>query len=161
MDLVLRTTAVYVLLWIVTRGMGKRELAQMSPFELILLVTLGDLIQQAVTQEDRSVLGAVIAVLTMTVLIMAMSWLSYRSRRADQALVSIPVVVIHDGVLVDAAMKAEQVSFDELAGEARSQGIDDLARVRVGVLEPGGRFSFVLDDGPTRPMQTETGQTDF
>ena len=73
MEVVLRAAAIYLFLWVATKAMGKRELAQLSPFELILLVTMGDLIQQGVTGDDRSVTGAVLAVSTMSILIVISS----------------------------------------------------------------------------------------
>jgi uncharacterized membrane protein YcaP (DUF421 family) len=149
MDIVVRATAIFALLWLVTRGMGKRELAQMSSFELILLVTMGDLIQQGVTQDDRSITGAGLAVATITFWVLLFAIITNRSRRIERVFGGIPVVVIRDGQPVPEAMKLERITLEEVAGEARGQGIDNLALVRVGVLEPEGAFSFILYDGPS------------
>jgi len=148
MSIILRVTVVYFVLWVATRGMGKRELAEMSPFELILLVILGDLIQQGVTEEDRSVTGAILAVLTITFWVLLFARLTFRSSKAERFFVGVPVVVITNGEPVEETMRHEQVSLDEIKEEARSQGIDDLRRVRVGILEPSGTFSFVVEGGP-------------
>jgi uncharacterized membrane protein YcaP (DUF421 family) len=149
MDILLRVSAIYVLLWVVTKGMGKRELAQMSSFELILLVAMGDLIQQGATQDDRSVTGAALAIIGLTFWVMITAFVSNRFRPAQDVLEGIPVVVVRDGVPVEEAMRLERVNLDDVAGAARRQGIGDLRAIRVGVLEPEGGFSFVLFDGST------------
>ncbi|MBV9936547.1 MAG: DUF421 domain-containing protein [Actinobacteria bacterium] len=153
MDLVLRTLAVFLLLWVVTRGMGKRELAQMSPFELILLVTLGDLIQQGVTQDDRSVTGAFIAVATMTLCILVAAIVTHHSKRAQKLFEGVPVVVVRDGQALKKVLDLERISRDEVEGELRAQGIGDLRQVKLGVLEADGTFSFILADGPIHQQQ--------
>ena len=146
MDTVFRAAAVFAFLYLFTRAMGKRELAEMSAFELIVLVTLGDLVQQGVTQEDYSVTGAVLAVSTFGFLSLAMSYVSFRWPSTASALEGAPVLVVHDGRLLDEPMKLERVSEDEVLEAARGQGISDLAEVAYGVLEADGKFSFVKAD---------------
>jgi uncharacterized membrane protein YcaP (DUF421 family) len=143
MQIVVRATVLYFFLWFLTRAMGKKELAQLSVFETILAVTIGDLIQQGVTQEDVSVTGAMLAVGTFGILILCFSFVSYRAPRTRPAIQGIPVVVVRDGVPVDRAMAYERVSLDEVKDAARGQGIADLGEVRLGILEPGGTFSFL------------------
>ena len=101
MEIVVRATIIFWFLWLVTRGLGKRELAEMSPFELILIVTMGDLVQQGVTQEDFSVTGAILAISTLAVWILLLAWLSRRSMRIREVLDGTPVVLVHDGELVE------------------------------------------------------------
>ena len=156
MEVVLRAAAIYVFLWVATKAMGKRELAQLSAFELILLVTMGDLIQQGVTGDDRSVTGAALAVSTMSILIVISSVATFRSRRLRDALEGFPVVVIRDGEPLDRVLRAERLTLDEIAGAARDQGIDELRRIHVGILEPEGKFSFIVDD--RQGQQQTTGQ---
>jgi uncharacterized membrane protein YcaP (DUF421 family) len=146
MEIVLRAAAIYFFLWVVTKAMGKRELSQMSPFELILLVTMGDLIQQAVTQDDRSVTGGVLAVSTLAVIIIVMSYVTYKSSRAREVLEGIPTIVVHRGEPLTEALEAERLTLDEVRNAAREQGVDDLRNVKVGILEADGRFSFLTDD---------------
>jgi len=160
MSIVVRCTAIYFLLWIVARGTGKRELAQLSTFEFILLVIMGDLIQQGVTEEDRSITGAALAVATITFWVLVFALLTYRSKRAQDAFEGIPVVVVRDGKPLADAMRYEHLSRDELDQEARAQGIDDLGRVKLAILEPDGQFSFILDDGPTE-QQAGRGRADL
>ena len=147
MEIILRAAALYMFLWMVTRATGKRELAQMSPFELILLVTMGDLIQQGATQDDRSLTGAFLAVSTMTVMIVFFSWFTHRVRRAADVFDGIPSIVVRDGEPIHEALKLERLSVEDVAVEARAQGIRSLHDVEVGILETDGGFSFLLRDG--------------
>ena len=158
MDVVLRAAAIFAVLWVATRGMGKRELSEMSPFDLILLVIMGDLVQQGITQEDRSVTGAILAVGTITLLVIISSWLTYRSSRAKDVVIGLPLVVVRDGQAIEDAMKQERLTADEVEQQARSVGIDDLRKVRVAILEPEGQFSFVLYDGEAIPQKQRKAQ---
>ncbi|MEA2703036.1 MAG: hypothetical protein QOJ69_1158 [Actinomycetota bacterium] len=143
MELVVRATVIYFFLWLVARGTGKRELSEMTAFELILLVTMGDLIQQGVTQEDMSIVGAMLAVGTLAFWIVVLSAVSWRFKRSRPILEGVPVVVVREGRPLMDVLKIERISLDELKEGARNQGILDLAEVDFGVLEPDGKFSFL------------------
>lgn len=143
MDIVWRATAVYFFLFLFTRALGKRELVEMSAFEMIVLVTIGDLVQQGVTQEDYSVTGAVLAVSTFGFLSLVGSYAAFKWRRARPVLEGRPVIVVHDGKWLDDVLKVERLTRDEVLEAARGEGIADIAELRVGVLEPDGKFSFV------------------
>ncbi|HVE62231.1 MAG TPA: YetF domain-containing protein [Mycobacteriales bacterium] len=145
-DVVWRAAIVYLFLLLFTRALGKRELAEMSAFELIVLVTIGDLVQQGVTQEDFSVTGSVLAVSTFGFLALIGSYVSFRFPRTQPLLEGRPVVVIHDGRLLEDVLHIERLSDDEVKEEARTQGIADLSDVRLGILEPDGKFSFIKND---------------
>ena len=147
MEIILRATVLYFFLWAVTRGVGKRELSEMTAFELILLVTMGDLIQQGATQEDMSLTGAALAVGTLALWILVSAYLSWRFKRLRPALEGVPVVVIRQGRPLDAALAVERLTLEEVCEEARTQGIADLADVELGVLEPDGKFSFLRRAG--------------
>lgn len=142
MEIVVRAAVVYLFLWFVTRVMGKRELGEMTAFELVLLVCMGDLVQQGVTQEDFSVTGAMLAVGTFALLMVFFSWVSWRFRSSRGALEGAPTVVILDGRLLEEPMRYERLSDTELLEGLRQQGIDDIRSVACGVLEPDGKFSF-------------------
>lgn len=153
MEIVIRAAVIYFFLWLVTKALGKRQLAQMSPFELILLVTMGDLIQQGATQEDRSLGGAVLAVGTISVLIVIGSMIVHRSGRAREALEGYAVIVVRDGQYVDEAMRTERIGPEDVLQAARDQGIADLRDVRYGILEPEGGFSFLMNGGARTDQQ--------
>jgi len=143
MDIVWRAVVVYAFLFLFTRALGKRELVEMSAFEMLVLVTIGDLVQQGVTQEDYSVTGAMLAVSTFGFLSLAGSYLAFRYRKTRAVLEGRPVLVVHHGRWLDDALRVERVSRDEVLEAARNEGIGDIKDVRVGVLEPDGKFSFV------------------
>lgn len=147
MEIVVRATVVYFFLWAVARGVGKRELSEMTAFELILLVTMGDLIQQGATQEDMSITGAMLAVGTLALWILLFAYLSWRFKPLRPVLEGLPVVVVRAGRILDEVLRIERLTHDEIRAAARNQGISDLGEVTVGVLEPDGKFSFLTDPG--------------
>ncbi|MGI8810360.1 MAG: DUF421 domain-containing protein [Acidimicrobiales bacterium] len=149
MEIIVRATIIYFVLWALARGVGKRELSEMTAFELILLVTMGDLIQQGATQEDMSLTGATLAVGTLAMWILAFAYLSWRFRSARSILEGVPVVVIHRGQPLDEVLAIERLTLEEVCEAARNQGITDLAEVDIGVLEPDGKFSFLKASGDT------------
>jgi uncharacterized membrane protein YcaP (DUF421 family) len=155
-EIVVRATVIFFFLYLLTRMMGKRELAQLSAFELILLVTIGDLVQQGVTQEDMSLTGNMLAVGTIGIWILVLSYLSYRSKAAGEAIEGIPVVIVRDGEIIDRALHVERLTRDEVLGEAREQGIDDLSKVRVAILEADGKFSFIQRESQQQQEEDRT-----
>jgi uncharacterized membrane protein YcaP (DUF421 family) len=159
MEIVLRSAAVFVFLWFLTRIIGKKELAEISAFELVLLVVIGDLVQQGVTQEDMSVTGAILATGTIALLVVGMSYVSFRWRRAETVVEGVPVVIVSDGRMVAESMRVERLTDDEVVSAAREQGIGDIADVRFGVLEADGKFSFVrFDREPAPPSRDRPGE---
>ena len=104
-----------------------------------------------------SIVGAMLAVSTLAFWVLVFSYISFRSAKARTAFEGLPVVVVRDGLPVDEHLDLERITVDEVAGEARSQGIADLRDVRIAILEPGGQFSFVLRDGATDQQQRGGG----
>ena len=145
MDLVLRTAVVFGLVLLVTRAIGRRELGSLAPFDLILLVVVGDLVQQGVTQSDYSVTGTTIVLSTLAVLIVATSYASFRVPRLHRILEGEPIVLVQHGELIDANLRRERLTADEVAAEARLQGIARLSDVRFAVLETSGQISFLKE----------------
>src|SRR4051794_17029205 len=143
MDLVLRTTFVFLLILLVTRAVGRRELASMEPFDLILVVVIGDFVQQGVAQSDNSLTGATIVIVTLALLSVFVAWLSYRFVRLRPALEGDPVVIIADGRLIERNLKSQRMTTEEVAAEARLQQIDSFEDIRWAVLESNGRMSFL------------------
>jgi uncharacterized membrane protein YcaP (DUF421 family) len=143
MDVVVRAAVVYMVVLVFTRILGRRELSTLQPFDLILLVVIGDLIQQGVTQNDLSVTGIVLVLSTIGVLIVATSYLSFRFRRLRPLLQGEPVVLVEDGKPIERNMRRERLSMDDLAEEARQNEIDSLDSVKWAVLETSGKISFI------------------
>jgi uncharacterized membrane protein YcaP (DUF421 family) len=146
-EIVIRASVIFFFLLVLTRGLKRRTLADMAPFEMLLLVTLGDIVQQGITQEDFSLTGAILAVSTFSFWITVLSFATWRWRGIGRVVDGVPVVIVQDGQPVEAVMAAERMPLDELHEAARQEGIDDLAKVRVAVLEPTGRISFIRSEG--------------
>ena len=149
MDIVLRATAIFFSLYLLVRLLGKRELAQLTPFELIVLIVMGDLIQQGVTHNDFSILGALLAVSTFAFWASAMSWATYLSRRAERLLDGEPRVVVRNGKILRRNLRRDRLTSAEIESEMRLAGIAHLREVEWGIVEPHGRISFIKkkDDG--------------
>jgi uncharacterized membrane protein YcaP (DUF421 family) len=142
MDLVFRTVFVFVLIFVVTRAVGRRELSSMEPFDMILLVVIGDLVQQGVTQSDYSLTGATTVISTIALLTVFTAWLSFRVRRLRPLLEGEPVVLVVDGRVLERNLRRERMTVEELEAEGRLQQIDSLDEVRFAVLETNGKISF-------------------
>lgn len=143
MEIVVRATFAFFFVFLLLRGMKRKTLSDLSPLELILLVVLGDLVQTGVTQEDYSSSGLVLSVSTFAFWVTVMNALTWRSERARRMVEGVPLVVIDDGKPVMKTLQVEQIPLAELYEAARQQGIEDLAQVKLGVLEVSGRISFI------------------
>jgi len=143
MDIVVRAVFLYIFVVFVMRVVGRRELSSMTPFDLILLIVVGDALQQGLTQDDYSVTGAVLAIATIATLQVFTSYLSFRSRRARKLLEAQPLVVVEKGKLVDHNLKRERMTQDEVTEEMRQQQIGSLDEVEWGILESNGSISFI------------------
>jgi len=143
MDIALRAVVLFAFVLFVTRVTGRRELSTIGPFDLVLLIVLGDAIQQGLTQDDYSVTGAVIAVSTIAALQVGASYVSYRSRRARRILEGLPVVIVEDGKLIEANLKRERLTLDEVAEAMRLQQVGSLREVRWAIVETNGSISFI------------------
>jgi uncharacterized membrane protein YcaP (DUF421 family) len=142
-EIILRATATFFFLYLLTRALGKRGLAEMTPFELLLLVVVGDLIQQGTTQEDFSITGAMLAVGTIGMWIVVFSYVGFRWGRVREAVEGVPLLVVLEGRPLMDVLHVERLPLEELLEAAREQGIGDLSEVRAGVLEPDGKLSFI------------------
>jgi uncharacterized membrane protein YcaP (DUF421 family) len=147
MDIVLRALAVYIVIYVLMRVLGRRELSSMEPFDLIILVVIADLVQQGVTQQDYSVTGAVLAIGTIGLLVVLTSFVSFRIPRARPILNGRPIVLVESGKPIDDNMRRERITLEELAAQARLQGIDSVGKVQWAVLETSGRISFIERTG--------------
>ena len=143
MDIVVRAIALFAFMFLLTRIIGRRELSSLEPFDLILLIVLGDSIQQGLTQDDYSVTGAVLAVGTIAVLQLLVSFTSFKFRWARSFLHGDPIVLMQDGEVIERNLKRERITHEELAEQARGQQIASLGDVQWAVFEPSGAISFI------------------
>ena len=147
MEIVVRATVTFAFLFVLTRGLKRRALAEMAPFEFILLVTVGDMVQQGITEEDYSLTGSALAVSTIAFWVSVLTYVTWRWGRARRFIEGDPLIILRDGRPVDEALALEHLPIDEVREAARQQGIGDLQDVRVAVLEPSGRISFLRAEG--------------
>jgi uncharacterized membrane protein YcaP (DUF421 family) len=143
MDIVVRAILAFVFVLVLTRVMGRRELSSMQPFDLILLIVLGDLIQQGVTQSDYSFTGLLLTGGTFALLTVAVSYLVFRVKRLRPVFEAEPLVLVEDGKVIDRNLRRERMTPAEVAAEARLQQIPSLEEVRWAVLESNGKISFI------------------
>jgi uncharacterized membrane protein YcaP (DUF421 family) len=143
MDLVLRATVIFFFVFLVTRAVGRRELSSLEPFDLILLVVIGDLVQQGVTQSDDSITGAMVVISTVAVLTVTLSFVSFRVRRLRPVLDGEPIVLVEDGNVIERNLRRERISREELEAEGRQQQVSSIEGMRWAVLETNGSISVI------------------
>ena len=143
MDLVIRAAVAFLFVYLLTRVIGRRELSSMQPFDLILLVMIGDLVQQGVTQNDFSVTGALLVGSTIALMTVGVSYASFKLPRLRPVLDGEPVIVVEDGEPIERNLRRNRITLEELAAAARENGIGSLDSVRWAVLETNGRISFL------------------
>lgn len=143
MDTVLRVAFVYLILMVMVRVLGKRELASLSTFEFILLLLVPEMLQQALVREDFSLTNALIAVTTLFSLVFVTSMISFRSERAARVISGQPTVLAHDGRLIEEHLQIERITPGELFSEMHKAGIERLEDVRWAILEEDGKIAIV------------------
>jgi uncharacterized membrane protein YcaP (DUF421 family) len=142
-DIAVRGIALYLFIFLLMRVTGRRELSSLQPFDLVLLIVLGDLIQQGLTQDDFTVTGALIAVSTIATLQVMTSYTSFRFRWARRVLDGDPIVLVQDGRVIEKNLRRERLTMDDLAEQARIQQLSSLDEVKWAVFEPSGAISFI------------------
>jgi uncharacterized membrane protein YcaP (DUF421 family) len=143
MDIVIRAAVAFVVILFLTRIVGRRELSTLEPFDLILLVTIGDLVQQGVTQNDFSVTGMFLAIGTIGLLAVLFSYLPWRFQVLRPVLEGVPIILVEEGKVVEKNVKRQRLTQEEIAAAARVQNIASLEEVRWAVLETNGQISFI------------------
>ena len=143
MDIVLRGVVIFFFLYVLMRVIGRRELSSLEPFDLILLVVLGDAVQQGLTQDDYSLTGAFLAIGTIAMLQLAVSFTNFRFPKMRSILDGEPIVVVQDGKAIEKNMKRERITVEDIESEGRQQQITDIGDIRWALLETNGRISII------------------
>jgi uncharacterized membrane protein YcaP (DUF421 family) len=143
MDIVLRGIVLFLFVSFIMRIVGRRELSSLGAIDLVLLIVLGDSIQQGLTQDDYSVTGAMIAVSTIAVMQVSLSYVGFRFRRLRPVLEGEPIVIVQDGRVIERNLRRDRITVDEVLEEARQQQIGSLDDVAWAVLESNGKISFL------------------
>ncbi|HET6536698.1 MAG TPA: YetF domain-containing protein [Sphingopyxis sp.] len=147
MDIILRATVMFFIMYLLLRLLGKRELTQVTPFELVLLIVMGDLVQQGITHNDLSLTGSTLAISTIAFWALALSWITYLSPWAERLLDGVPRVLIQNGQIVSPNMRRDRITRTELETEMRMAGIAKISDVAYAIMEPHGKISFIRADG--------------
>jgi uncharacterized membrane protein YcaP (DUF421 family) len=143
MDIVIRATVAFLFIFFLTRVVGRRELNTLEPFDLILLVVIGDIIQQGVTQNDFSVTGLMLAGATIALMTVLFSYATWRFPSVRPLLAGRPVILAEDGKPIEENLRRQRITLEEVLAEARLQQIASLDEVRWAVLETSGAISFI------------------
>jgi uncharacterized membrane protein YcaP (DUF421 family) len=143
MDIVVRAVLGFSFIFLLTRIVGRRELSSLEPFDLIMLVVLGDLVQQGITQSDMSFTGLMLAAGALALMTVVVSYLSFRFKRLRPLLDGEPIVIVQDGKPLDKNLTRERLTLDEVLTQARLQQISSLDEVQWAVLETTGAISFI------------------
>src|SRR3954447_22646427 len=147
MDIVIRAAVIFFVVFLITRNVGRRELSMSEPFDLILLVVLGDLVQQGVTQSDSSLTGTVLAISTFALLTVLVSFISFRVRRMRSVLQGKPLILVEDGNVIHENLRRQRLALDEVLSEARLQQVAALDDIRWAILETNGAISIIPRSG--------------
>ena len=149
MDIVIRAAIAFLLLWLLARTSGRGTLGELSSFDLLVFITMGDLIQQGITGEDRTLTGGLLAVSTFVVLTVALNYAMAKWPRVGRTLEGSPIIVLRHGQIRRGAMLRQRISLGELMASARQAGYEDLASIELGILEIDGKFSFFGEEKKT------------
>jgi uncharacterized membrane protein YcaP (DUF421 family) len=142
-DIVIRAAVAYVFIIFLLRITGRRELSTLAPSDLVLLVVMGDLVQNGVTQSDQSVTGAFLALSTFALLTVAVSVVTFKSRRVQRLVEGAPLILVQDGEPVEKNLRSERLNIEDVAEQARGQGIERIDEIKWCVLESSGSMSFI------------------
>jgi len=146
LEIVLRTAIIYVVVLLGVRLSGKREVGQMTPFDLTLLLLISNSVQNAMNGPDNSLFGGIAAAITLLIMNYVIADLSGTNRRFRKLIEGQPSLLIHNGQLILAHMAKEHVSMDELERALREHGINSYRNVALGVLEVDGSISLLKYD---------------
>jgi uncharacterized membrane protein YcaP (DUF421 family) len=141
LEKIIRSLVVYIFLLVAFRLIGKRQVAQMTPFDLIVLLMISNVLQNAMIGPDNSISGGLLGAST----ILAANWVVSRvtsvSPAIERAIEGVPTVLVHHGHVIEANLRRENFSREDLESNLRSQGVFDLEEVRAAILEPSGKLS--------------------
>jgi uncharacterized membrane protein YcaP (DUF421 family) len=148
LEKILRPIVVYVVLIGFLRLFGKRELAQLNPFDLVVLLSLSNTVQNAIIGDDNSVTGGLIGAFSLLAINWLLMWVLYRAPKVNEALEGSPTVLIRDGEIDHESCAGEHLTHEELISALNKNGFTDPSEVEICVLEPNGTF-FVKGMTPT------------
>lgn len=146
-EFVLRALLVYGFLLVTLRLTGKRQVGQLAPFDLVLLLVLSNAVQNSMNAGDNSVGAGFVLVLTLLAANGLVGWLTWRHKRLETLVEGSPQILVHNGLVDERKLAAERMTHHELMAAVRQAGLTDLADVRVAILETNGRINVIAKNG--------------
>lgn len=140
---IIRSAIVYLFLFLAFRLAGKRQIGQMSPFDLIVLLVISNVLQNAMIGKDDSILGGLIGATTILLLNYGVAWASIRSRRLERVLEGEPTLLVHNGRILERNLQREMITHGELMAAIRRGGLENPRQVRLAILEENGAISII------------------
>ena len=147
-EFLLRAVIIYCFLIILLRLTGKRQVGQLAPFDLVLLLVLSNAVQNSMNGGDNSVVGGMLSAVGLVALNWGVSWLTFRHRRLARLVEGRPEVLIHNGHVFQEVMARQQLTHDELDAALRAAGCADIHHVHFAILENNGHISVRLHSEP-------------
>jgi uncharacterized membrane protein YcaP (DUF421 family) len=142
-EMILRSIVVYVFLLALLRLTGKRQVGQMSPFDLVLLIVLSSAVQNSMTAGDNSLIGGLISAVTLVGINYLVGLLTYKNKKLERIVEGTPQVVVHNGKIIEAVMARAQLTRHELDAALRRAGCDSIEEVHAAILENNGALSVI------------------
>ena len=152
-ELVLRAGVVYLFLLVLLRLTGKRQVGQLAPFDLVLLLVLSNAVQNSMNAGDSSLVGGLVTAATLVALNFSVGWATFRSKKLETLVEGRPIVLVHDGTLYPSALAECQLTRHELDAALRQAGCTSVTDVRVAVLENNGHISVVQREPAARERE--------
>lgn len=161
MEIVIRAAVLFFFLWGITRLVGRSSVGELSTFQLVLFIAMGDLVQQGITQEDTSMTSAVLTIGVFALLTLVLAFVNARFPKLRGLTHGVPVVIVTDGRPDMQNLKRERLSLDDLLASARQEGIRGFSEIELAVLETNGRISFFTRAPATRDPGEEQNSADL
>ena len=146
LQIVGRSVVVYLFIIIAIRIAGKKELAQLSVIDLVFILLISNSVQNAMVGPDNSLLGGIIAAASLFVVNIILKFVTYRYKKANKLLEGEPVILIHDGKIIQKNLNKEKIPLDELEASVREHGVDKIKEVNLAILEIDGNISIISDN---------------
>ncbi|MBX3062429.1 MAG: DUF421 domain-containing protein [Anaerolineae bacterium] len=146
MNPVLRIVVVYVLILVSMRILGKRDFGELSPFDLVTLLLIPEIVSSFLNQQDTSLTNAVVGVTTLLMMVFATSIISQLNKRAENLITGVPTVLVQRGRFLEKNMNKERVTPEEIFAEMHNNGIESLEQVKWAILESDGKIAIIAQD---------------
>ena len=142
-EMMIRAVAVYSFLLVTLRLTGKRQIGQLAPFDLVLLLILSNAVQNSMNGGDNSLIGGLISALTLLIFNFGIAWFTYRNKTFARLVDGVPEVIIHNGKIIETRMNREQITHHELETALRQAGCSGVHDVQFAVLETNGAITVI------------------